>query len=163
MTHSTQTPANEGSLSRLRGLVSQANAIGDYIPQDVVQVFARIFPAVVFWQSARTKVDGLSIKDSTYFLFENIYALPVIAPAHAAVLATVAEHVLPVLLILGLFARASAFGLLIMTAVIQLFVFPDAWATHGLWAAALLVIVAQGPGRVSLDHLLKLEGTKPKH
>jgi putative oxidoreductase len=60
-------------------------------------------------------------------------------------------------------SRLSALGLLTMTAVIQLFVFPDAWITHGLWAAALLVIVAQGPGRLSLDHLLKLDRTGPKH
>lgn len=162
MTHSVQTPVTQRGLSRLRGLICQINALGGYIPQDVVQIVARIFPAVVFWQSARTKVDGISIKDSTYFLFENVYALPLIAPAPAAILATLAEHVLPVLLILGLFTRASAVGLLIMTAVIQLFVFPDAWVTHGLWAAALLFIVAQGPGRVSLDHLLKLDGLKPK-
>lgn len=117
---------------------------------------------MVFWQSARTKVDGFSIKDSTYFLFEHVYALPLIPHAPAAVLATVAEHVLPVLLILGVFARFSALGLLIMTAVIQVFVFPDAWVTHGLWAAALLVIVAQGPGRLSLDHLFGLDAGKAK-
>ena len=71
-----------------------------------------------------------------------------------------AEHVLPVLLILGLFARVSAMGLLIMTAVIQVFVFPGAWVTHGLWAAALLVTLAQGPGRLSLDHWLRLDTPK---
>jgi putative oxidoreductase len=112
---------------------------------------------VVFWQSARTKVDGFSIKEQTYFLFENVYALPVIPPAWAAVLATLAEHVLPVLLILGLLSRLSALGLLVMTAVIQIFVFPAAWVTHGLWAVALLVVVAHGPGRLSLDHLLGLD------
>uniref|UniRef100_UPI0025CFE357 DoxX family protein n=1 Tax=Roseinatronobacter sp. TaxID=1945755 RepID=UPI0025CFE357 len=83
--------------------------------------------------------------------------------APAAVLATLAEHILPVLLILGLFARFSALGLLIMTAVIQIFVFPGAWVTHGLWAAALLVTVTQGPGRLSLDHVLRLESGKKKH
>jgi putative oxidoreductase len=73
------------------------------------------------------------------------------------VLATVAEHVLPVLLVLGLMSRISALGLLVMTAVIQLFVFPEAWITHALWAAALLVVIAHGPGRLSLDHALKLD------
>jgi putative oxidoreductase len=62
-----------------------------------------------------------------------------------------------VLLILGLFSRLSAVGLLVMTLVIQLFVFPAAWVTHGLWAAALLVVVAQGPGRLSLDWLLRMD------
>ncbi|MDA0722333.1 MAG: DoxX family protein [Proteobacteria bacterium] len=124
---------------------------------------ARIFPAVVFWQSARTKVDGFTIKDSTYFLFEQVYALPVFPPATAALLATVAEHLLPVLLVLGLFARVGALGLLVMTAVIQIFVFPEAWVTHGLWATALLVVLAQGPGRVSLDHLLGLDHSGTRH
>jgi putative oxidoreductase len=61
---------------------------------------------------------------------------------------------LPALLIIGLATRLSALGLLVMTAVIQIFVYPDAWMTHGLWAAPLLAVVARGPGRWSLDHLL---------
>jgi putative oxidoreductase len=137
--------------------VRRLNALGGHVPQDLVTLAARLFPAAVFWLSARTKVDGFTIKDQTYFLFEHVYALPLIPPAPAAVLATVAEHVLPVLLILGLFSRLSAVGLLVMTLVIQLFVFPAAWVTHGLWAAALLVVVAQGPGRLSLDWLLRLD------
>ncbi|XOY55626.1 MAG: DoxX family protein [Rhodobacterales bacterium] len=147
----------------LRDRIGQINRLADHLPHDVVAVAARIFPAVVFWQSARTKVDGLTIKDSTYFLFEQVYALPLIPPTIAAQLATVAEHLLPVLLVLGLFARVGALGLLGMTAVIQIFVFPEAWVTHGLWATALLVVLAQGPGRVSLDHLLGLDHSGTRH
>ena len=147
----------------LRDRIGQINRLADHLPHDVVALAARIFPAVVFWQSARTKVDGLAIKDSTYFLFEQVYALPLIPPAIAAQLATAAEHLLPVLLVLGLFARFSALGLLGMTAVIQIFVFPEAWVTHGLWATALLVVLAQGPGRVSLDHLLGLDHSGTRH
>ncbi|MCC5964805.1 MAG: DoxX family protein [Natronohydrobacter sp.] len=157
MTHSVNTSSAQGVVARSRALIRHANALAGHIPQDLVQIAARVFPAVVFWQSARTKVEGFSIKDSTYFLFEHVYALPLVPPAPAAVLATVAEHVLPVLLILGLFSRISALGLLIMTAVIQIFVFPGAWVTHGLWATALLVTLAQGPGRLSLDYWLKLD------
>ena len=152
-THETATPAPSG----IPGLIRRFNAAAGLIPHDLVALAARVFPAVVFWQSGRTKVEGLTIKDSTWFLFQDLYALPLIPPAWAAVMATVAEHVLPVLLILGLLSRFSALGLLAMTAVIQIFVFPEAWVTHGLWAAALLVVAAQGPGRLSLDHLLKLE------
>lgn len=147
----------------LRDRIGQINRLADHLPHDVVALAARIFPAVVFWQSARTKVDGFTIKDSTYFLFEQVYALPVFPPATAALLATVAEHLLPVLLVLGLFARVGALGLLVMTAVIQIFVFPEAWVTHGLWATALLVVLAQGPGRVSLDHLLGLDHSGTRH
>ena len=127
------------------------------IPHAPVAMMLRVFPALVFWQSGRTKVEGLSIKDSTWFLFEQDYALPLIPPHLAAVMATVAEHLLPVLLILGLFTRLSALGLLGMTAVIQIFVYPDAWMTHGLWAAPLLAVVAQGPGRWSVDHVAGID------
>ncbi|WFE74236.1 DoxX family protein [Roseinatronobacter sp. S2] len=162
MTHSARTTPHQTITAHSRDLVRRINALGGYMPHDLVAFAARVFPAMVFWQSARTKVDGFSIKDSTYFLFEHVYALPLIPHAPAAVLATLAEHILPILLILGVFARFSALGLLIMTAVIQIFVFPDAWVTHGLWAAALLVTVAQGPGRLSLDYLLKLDSGKAK-
>jgi putative oxidoreductase len=142
---------------RVVGLIRWFNAATGLIPYDLVALAARIFPAVVFWQSGRTKVDGFAIKDSTWFLFQDLYALPLIPPAWAAVMATVAEHVFPVLLILGLLSRFSALGLLAMTAVIQIFVFPDAWLTHGLWAVALLIIASQGPGRLSVDHFLGLD------
>ncbi len=155
MTDTTEaTPPAKGGIT---GAIRRLNGLGELIPQDIVGLAARIFPAAVFWMSARTKVEGFSIKDSTWFLFEHVYALPLIPPATAAVLATIAEHVLPVLLVLGILSRVSALGLLVMTAVIQIFVFPEAWITHGLWAVCLLVVVARGPGRLSLDHLLGLD------
>ncbi|MEH7827707.1 DoxX family protein [Gemmobacter denitrificans] len=140
-------------------LIRRVNGLLGRVPQDAVALALRIFPAMVFLQSGRTKVEGLfTIKDSTFFLFEHEYALPLIPPNLAAVLATTAEHVLPLLMILGLATRLSALGLLGMTAVIQIFVYPDAWVTHGLWASALLAVVAIGPGRVSLDRVLGLDG-----
>lgn len=144
------------ALRRLNALLAQ-------IPQDLVSLVLRLFPALVFLQSGRTKVEGLfTLKPSTYFLFENEYALPLIPPNLAAVLATTAEHVLPALLIAGLFTRFAALGLLGMTAVIQIFVYPGAWVTHGLWAAALLALVAQGPGRLSLDRTLGFDPSRGK-
>ena len=153
----TDTAPPQGPAARARQLLQRVNALGGLIPRDGVALAARVFPAVVFWQSARTKVEGFSIREQTFFLFEHVYALPLIPPAPAAVLATLAEHVLPVLLVFGLLSRVSALGLLVMTAVIQIFVFPAAWVTHGLWAVALLVVLTQGPGRLSLDHLLGLD------
>ena len=132
------------------------------IPADPVALMLRVFPALVFWQSGQTKVEGFRIKESTWFLFEQEYALPLIPSEMAAVMATVAEHLLPVLMILGLLTRLSAFGLLAMTAVIQIFVYPGAWVTHGLWAAALLALVAQGPGRFSLDRTLGFDPSRGK-
>lgn len=139
-------------------LIRHLNSRFDLIPPDALSLALRIFPAMVFWQSGRTKVEGLfTIKESTWFLFKEEYALPLIPSDLAAVLATTAEHVLPALMILGLFTRFSALGLLVMTAVIQIFVYPGAWVTHGLWGAALLALIARGPGRWSLDAMLGLD------
>lgn len=139
-------------------MIAHLNALLSRIPPDLPALMLRLFPAIVFWQSGRTKVEGFALRDATWFLFEHEYALPLIPPGWAAVLATLAEHVLPVLLVLGLMTRLSAMGLLAMTAVIQVFVYPSAWVTHGLWAAALLAVAVHGPGRLSLDHWIGLEG-----
>ena len=123
--------------------------------QDLWLFAARLAMTAIFFLSARTKVDGwLHIKDSTFFLFENEYALPVLPPELAAYLATYAEHGLSILLVLGLLTRLSALGLLGMTATIQLFVYPDAWSTHLTWATLLVAVVVKGPGRWSLDQLI---------
>lgn len=139
-------------------LIRHLNSRLNLIPQDAVSLALRVFPAMVFWQSGRTKVEGwFTIKDSTFFLFKEEFALPLIPSDLAAVLATTAEHVLPILLILGLFTRFATLGLLFMTLVIEIFVYPDAWVTHGLWGATFLALIAQGPGRLSLDALLGLD------
>lgn len=117
---------------------------------------ARLFIAATFWLSGRTKVDGLlSINQSAFFLFEDEYALPVIPSRLAAYIATYAEHMFSLLLIVGLASRLSAAALLFMTLVIQAFVYPDAWRTHLLWASALAFIVFRGPGALSIDHLIR--------
>lgn len=143
-----------GPRTRLRDLNAR---IGRLMPADLAQLAARVFVGVVFWQSARTKVDGFAIADSTWYLFRHEYALPLIPPDWAAVLATLGEHAFSVLLILGLFSRFAAGGMLAMTLVIQTFVYPQAWITHGLWAASLIAVIARGPGRLSLDRLFGLD------
>jgi putative oxidoreductase len=113
----------------------------------------RLPVAIVFWRSGRTKVEGwnpLALQPSQAFLFEHEFGMPF--PLLTAHLTALAEHVLPVLLVLGLATRLSALGLLAMTAVIQLFVFPDAWLNaHMWWAATLFAVIVLGPGRLSLD------------
>lgn len=142
----------------LRTRILPLNArLGRLIPTDLVQLAARVFVGVTFWLSARTKVEGLSIKPSTFYLFEHEYALPLIPPDWAAVLATLGEHAFSVLIIAGLCTRLSAAGLLAMTAVIQIFVYPEAWVLHGTWGASLLAVLAYGPGRLSVDRLLRLD------
>ncbi len=130
----------------------------------VLGLAARFWIAMIFMKSALTKVDGFSMKPSTFYLFENEYQLPFFSdkyPWHffssdfAAYMATFAEFVFPTLLVIGLLSRFSASALLGMTLVIQTFVYPSAYATHGLWAAVLLYIIIAGPGMISLDHLWK--------
>lgn len=146
-------------MNRLTDVLRRANAQADRLPWEIAAIPLRLFPAAVFFTSGRTKVEGLfHIKDSTWFLFANDYRLPLIPPDVAAVMATTAEHVFPVLLVLGLFTRASALALLGMTLVIQTFIYPDAWQVHGIWAACFLALILRWPGRLSLDWLLRLDG-----
>mgnify|MGYP001378645657 CR=1 FL=1 len=121
---------------------------------DALLLLARLAPAAIFWQSGRTKVDGWQLNDSAIFLFQHEYQVPLLSATSAALLAAIAEHLLPILLMLGLGTRLAALGLLGMTLVIQLFVYPAAWPTHGTWAVVLLLLLSQGPGRLALDHLL---------
>jgi putative oxidoreductase len=123
----------------------------------------RVALAVPFYKSGLTKWDGfLSLSPAAAFLFEdqfklhvfgNEYELP--APEILALLDGIAEIVLPILLVIGLATRFSAFGLLGMTAVIQLVV-PDGWANFHLpWAAMAMAIIAMGPGALSVDRLIE--------
>lgn len=124
------------------------------IPQSAISLAARIFPAAVFWQSGDTKLDGWHVSASAIYLFREEYKLPLIDPVVAAHLAAFAEHAFPALLVLGLASRFAAAALFFMTMVIEIFVYPDAWPTHGIWATCFLVIIARGPGIPSLDHLI---------
>ena len=128
------------------------------LPEGLALLITRVALAGIFWRSGRTKVEegtALSINETTYFLFEYEYTgLPL--PVDLAVpLATYAEHLFPVLLVLGLFTRFAALSLLLMTLVIQFFVYPEAWwATHMLWVAMAAILVSRGGGLFSADRLL---------
>ncbi len=152
MTRFRQTAVDNPS--RLRRAVLAANAVLDKIPQSLISLAARIFPAAVFWMSGQTKVEGFHVTDNAIALFRDEYALPWIDPTLAANIAAFSEHFFPLLLVIGLASRLSALALLGMTAVIEIFVYTDAWPTHGVWATCFLVVIARGPGIFSLDHLL---------
>jgi putative oxidoreductase len=132
-----------------------ADRLSALVGDSLLALAARFGIAGIFFLSGRTKVDGLlTVSDSAYALFRDEYKVPLLPPEAAAHLATYAEHLFPILLVLGLFTRLSALALLGMTAVIQIFVYPDAWPTHLSWAALLLFLAGRGGGAVSLDRVL---------
>jgi putative oxidoreductase len=144
-------PENPSALiAAMRAVV----AVLDKIPQALISLAARIFPAAVFWRSGETKVEGWHVTDSAIALFQDEYKLPWIDPALAANVAAFSEHFFPVLLVIGLASRFAALALLGMTAVIEIFVYPYAWPEQGVWAVCFLVVIARGPGIFSLDHLI---------
>lgn len=124
-------------------------------PHSIVAVAARVGTAGVFWRSGQTKVDGWNVTEFTVQLFREEYKVPLLSPEAAATFAATAEHVFPVLLVIGLASRVSALALLMMTLVIQIFVYPQSWPEHLTWATSFLFIIAYGPGRVSIDYLLR--------
>lgn len=132
-----------------------------WIPHDLLALCARLSMAAVFFQSGRTKVTGLlSVSDTAIGLFEDEYHLPWIPAELAAHLAAYAEHLFPLLLLVGLGTRFSALALLGMTAVIEVFVYPAAWPTHLTWATALLYLLGRGGGAWTLDHWLVPNATR---
>jgi putative oxidoreductase len=124
------------------------------IPHDVIALIARISVSAVFWQSGQTKLDGWHVSSNAVYLFQNEYKVPLIDPWVATHVAAFSELFFPILLVVGLASRFSALALLGMTLVIEIFVYPDAWPTHGTWAACFLLVIARGPGLFSLDHLV---------
>lgn len=125
----------------------------ELFPHSLIALIARISVGGVFWLSGQTKISGFQLAEGTVDLFRDEYRLPLIDPTIAAIAAAISEHLFSVLLIIGFASRLSALALLGMTLVIEIFVYPDAWPTHGTWAVCLLVIIAKGPGLLSLDRL----------
>ena len=132
-------------------LLARVRAALERVPYSWLALPLRAAVAVVFWNSAMTK---LANWDTALALFADEYKLPLLPPGLAAYMAVSIELSAPILLALGLLTRPVAVVLLAMTAVIEIFVYPQAWPTHLQWAAMLLVLLCRGAGKFSLDHLL---------
>jgi putative oxidoreductase len=130
-------------------------AVMDHIPQSFISLLARIVVGLVFFLSGLTKVDGFHLTDSAIFLFAEEFKLPLISPWLAAHMAAAIELTMPLLLFAGFATRFAALVLLGMTLVIEIFVYPESYVQHGLWAVSLLTIMKHGAGVFSLDHVLK--------
>lgn len=139
--------------------LKRAVALLDAIPYWLIALIARAATCTVFWSSGTQKLSDWS---ATLALFETEYHVPLIPPHPAAYMATTIEISCAVLVMIGLATRAAVFVLLGMTAVIEIFIYPEAWPTHIQWLAFMFVILARGPGKVSLDALIgpRLFGAK---
>jgi len=168
MTTNHDLPRETAMMTKVKDLLDKIIELLGAIPDSLIAALGRFSIAAVFWKSGQTKVQGFAIdivsgeftlgvpqlSDSVVELFRDEYKLPLIAPEIAAPMAAFAEHLFPLLILIGLATRVSALALLVMTLTIQLLVYPDAWPTHGLWATVLIFLIARGPGILSLDHLI---------
>ena len=139
------------------------------VPLWLPLLILRLALARPFFASGLTRWDGwFTLSFGTQILFSQEYKLhifgaeiPFPMPELVATMASTAEIVLPILLAFGLLTRWAALGLLCMTAVIQL-TYPDGWENfHLYWAAIALAIMTFGPGAVSIDRLIGLDGGAP--
>ena len=135
----------------LRRVAKAAIAALGSLPWTVLALPMRAAGFTVFWRAGMVKLDDWQ---STIMLFREEYRVPVLPPELAAYLAASVEIGSAVLLLIGLMTRLSALALLGLTAVIQIFVYPEAWPTHIQWLAFLLPLLCRGPGSLSVDHLI---------
>lgn len=147
----TSSAAHRGQMRRSLELAQRTVRALDRL-SPVVDVVIRVFIAMVFFTSGLTKIASWS---TTVSLFENEYAVPLLAPQVAAALGTAVELGFPVLLVLGLGTRLSAFVLFVFN-IIAVISYPDLGAVglhdHQMWGLLLLVTLLHGPGSLSLDH-----------
>jgi len=135
----------------VRNTLGKAMELLNAIPYSVIALVARAATFSVFWRSGTQK---LSDWNSTLLLFANEYRVPLLPPHVAAYMAASLELAGSVVVLLGLMTRVSVFLLLGMVLVIQIFVYPSAWPDHIQWLAFMLVLLARGPGALSLDALI---------
>ncbi|MBL8483276.1 MAG: DoxX family protein [Rhodocyclaceae bacterium] len=151
---SQTSPARRGALDRVAAVVRAVVEQTRYV-SPVVDLALRVLVAYVFFRSGLTKIASW---DTTVALFENEYAVPLLSPMLAAVLGTVAELTLPVLLALGLGTRFAALALFVFN-IVAVLSYPDLGEVglkdHQYWGLFMLVTLAHGPGPLSLDHLIK--------
>jgi putative oxidoreductase len=148
MTDQAAPPARSFALHAARHVLRTLDAV----PYTLLAIPLRLAVATVFWNSAQAH---LANWQTTLYLFANEYHVPLLPSVLAAYMAVTIEVTTPPLLVLGLLTRAASAVLLGMTAVIEIFVYPQAWPTHIQWAAMMLVLLCRGPGKLSLDWLVR--------
>jgi putative oxidoreductase len=130
----------------------QAIALLDRFPSSIIQLMFRVAIAAVFWSSGLTKIASWA---TTIALFRDEYMVPLLPPELAAVISATFELSCSALIVVGLATRLATLPLLGMTFVIEVFVYPEYWTMHLMWASILLFLLARGPGVFSFDHYVK--------
>ncbi len=136
-----------------------------HIPEFVVNIAMRLIIFKIFWLSVQAKIVGATfagqhfafwnIKKTAFLLFDFEYNVPLIPSSMATYIVTFAEFFFSLFILFGLFTRLSAFSLLIMTLIIQVYVHPQLWwSVHVFWIVIFMYIMKYGGGTVSLDNLL---------
>jgi putative oxidoreductase len=118
-------------------------------PLSILLLAMRLSVVAVFFRSGLLKLDSWQFAIQ---LFRDEYQVPLLDPVLAAQITTAVELGVPPLLFVGLATRLATLPLLGMIAVIQVFVYPNAWNDHLLWASALALVLTRGPGVFSFDH-----------
>lgn len=155
-THRASTVVPEGFRTRLVAVT----AFLQRLPLPLMQLLFRLAIAAVFLKGGLTKTANWTL---TVQLFADEYQVPVLTPEVAAMMSVTFEFGCSILLVLGLVTRLATLPLLGMLAVIQTFVYPNAWSDHLTWGSILLFLLTRGAGALSLDRLLGLEPTSPRH
>jgi len=138
-----------GERTSLAIRLHQAIALLDRFPPSILQLMFRIAIAAVFWSSGLTKIASW---DTTIALFRDEYMVPLLPPEIASVISATFELSCSMLIVVGLATRLATLPLLSMTFVIEVFVYPEYWTQHLMWASILLLLLTKGPGVFSLDH-----------
>ena len=133
--------------ARLLAIVRQL----ERFPLSIIQLAMRIGVGAVFFNAGLLKYNSWEF---TVQLFRDEYKVPVLDPVVAAQMAMIQELTIPVLLFVGFATRIATVPLLGMIAVIQTFVYPNAWAEHLVWGSILVFLLTRGPGAFSVDHLI---------
>jgi putative oxidoreductase len=140
------------SLNGILGPVRATLSALERVPVALPELILRLGVSLLFYRSFRVKIADWN---TTLLLFENEYNVPLLPPEAAAVLAAGVEIVGPIMLVLGLGTRVAAAAMLGMTLVIQIFVYPQSYPDHLLWAGPLLYLLLRGPGKWSVDAMLR--------
>ena len=150
-------PMSDTTVHAPRARIAETLAWLERFPQWLQQLLFRLAVGSVFLKAGLTKIASW---ESAVALFRDEYQVPVLPAEVAAILATTFELGCSTLLIVGLGTRLATLPLFGMIAVIQLFIYPGAWAEHLTWSSILAAVLTRGAGAASLDRLFGIEAAE---